>query len=108
MHAVARNEPLIVNGKARQYDREEMLATWRHAQASSLRQRPNIRAVMRGAIGVAKAFAVVGAAGRTTAQSRYAICLKCESNDLGQCLACGCFVAAKVRNRNEQCPSGKW
>ena len=108
MHAVARDEPLIVNGQARPYNREELLTSWRCAQASNSGRRPSIRGVVRGAIGVARAFAGVGAADRLTVKSRYASCLACADNDLGQCRVCGCFVAAKVRNRTERCPLGKW
>jgi hypothetical protein len=110
MHAIARNKPLIVNGQPRPYDREAMLAAWCRTQATrpAVAPRPTIRGAVSGAIGVAKAVARVGAADRATAESRYTVCMGCSQNDLGQCRVCGCFVAAKVRNQSEQCPSQKW
>lgn len=108
MHTICRAEPLLINGQPRDYDRDTMLAAWRRGQTSSLKQRPSIRSVIRGAVGVAKAFAEVATADRPTAESRYKVCLRCADNDLGQCRVCGCFVAVKVRNRSERCPSGRW
>lgn len=114
MHAIARAEPLIVNSELRDYDREVMIAAWRHSQLAAQNSadcsacEPTVSSAVRGTIGMAKAYIGIGAVDRQTAETRYATCQACSRNNLGQCRVCGCFVAAKVRNRNEQCPIAKW
>lgn len=41
-------------------------------------------------------------------QDRLATCGTCPLNENGTCVGCGCFIAAKVQSRVEQCPAGKW
>lgn len=41
-------------------------------------------------------------------QSRFDICKKCKYNKLQTCLKCGCFIPAKVRSPEENCPENFW
>jgi hypothetical protein len=43
-------------------------------------------------------------------EKRYNICLSCPEllNLTKQCKKCGCFMAAKTKILNAQCPIGKW
>lgn len=61
-----------------------------------------------GAIGVAKAALGFDATPRDVLIERLAACDACDANDLGQCSACGCFVAAKARLGAESCPKNRW
>ena len=114
MHTICRAEPLLINGQPREYDRGTTLAAWRRSQSPETQPtccsggKPTIRGAVRGAIGIAKAYSGIGLADRRTAESRYMACQKCQHNDLGRCIICGCFVAAKVRNRSERCPVEQW
>lgn len=43
------------------------------------------------------------------ALQRSFICTECkELNKLGFCNKCGCYIAAKIRAPEEQCPKGYW
>jgi hypothetical protein len=44
------------------------------------------------------------------ARSRYQICLGCPelTATTKQCKQCGCFMNAKTKLRDAQCPLGKW
>ena len=42
------------------------------------------------------------------AKVRYAICRECEHYRMYLCGKCGCFMPAKVRFRNMNCPIGRW
>ncbi|MHC4880176.1 MAG: DUF6171 family protein [Planctomycetota bacterium] len=114
MHTICRAEPLLINGQPRGYDRAVMLAAWRRSQSPETRRaccsedKPTLRGAVRGVIGMARAYTGIGQTDRATAEARYRICQACPHNDLGQCRVCGCFVAAKVRNHDELCPSQKW
>jgi hypothetical protein len=115
MHAIARAEPLIVNGQPRDYDREVMIAAWRRSQSPQPvaepccdKPRRSIVSAARGAIGLAKATAGINAADRDTIEQRYATCQACPHNDCGQCQRCGCWIAPKIRIRSENCPLGTW
>jgi hypothetical protein len=69
--------------------------------------------LVRGAIGVARAVTGTGGADPQLVQDRWNICSRCPQNQLSlglvyKCNLCGCFTWAKVRNRDEKCPAGKW
>ena len=43
------------------------------------------------------------------AQTRMDICNKCDAkNDLNICTACGCFLPAKTKLANAECPMNLW
>lgn len=73
---------------------------------------------VNGAIGVGKAFLGVDATEEDIVKARWTACSgnsaeggdvpKCDQNHYGQCKHCGCYIAAKIRIANEQCPIGKW
>ena len=69
--------------------------------------------IVHGAVGIAKAVAGMGGADAELVKSRTEICGACEhailaAGLLQQCKLCGCSTWAKVRNRGEKCPAGKW
>jgi hypothetical protein len=47
---------------------------------------------------------------KDVADSRYSICQSCPEliSLTKQCKKCGCFMAAKTKLLNAQCPIGKW
>lgn len=73
-------------------------------------------AIVRGAIGLAKAAFGVGAADEATIEARRAICracdraVRCEQKPslFCRCRECGCVLRAKTRLAFESCPLGKW
>ena len=42
------------------------------------------------------------------AEQRAKICAICEQNKDNWCKICKCFIPAKVRSRNSECPSKLW
>lgn len=42
------------------------------------------------------------------ARERLKICLKCSDRKGGICNLCGCFLNAKARLHEEECPIQKW
>ncbi len=51
----------------------------------------------------------------TTRVTRKLTCAKCPQNikmrglgSVGQCAMCGCFIAAKIKLKDEKCPLEKW
>lgn len=66
--------------------------------------------VATGVVGVAKAAAGIDAPSLDIQKERWAICNRCDQNWLGQCKACGCFIAEKIRVKGEKCPEpfNKW
>ena len=74
--------------------------------------------LVTGGIGVGKAFLGVDASEEDVLKARWAIChggsingelvSACDQHHFGQCKACGCFIAAKIRIAGESCPLGKW
>jgi hypothetical protein len=47
---------------------------------------------------------------KDTSDSRYSICQSCPEliSLTKQCKKCGCFMAAKTKLLNAECPIGKW
>jgi hypothetical protein len=43
-----------------------------------------------------------------TATDRFLICKSCPKNEDNVCLACGCFLPAKTKNKDDSCPLHKW
>ena len=49
-----------------------------------------------------------------TINTRYAVCVKCESFDLEQCMECGCLISKKkeffnkLAWKDQECPLKKW
>lgn len=42
-------------------------------------------------------------------KNRLSICEKCDKrNKLNMCTECGCFVIAKTKLKNAECPLNKW
>jgi len=68
--------------------------------------------LIRGGAKLLKSELGVDAADEATMDKRKALCLKCPIYDFGVCVeekgGCGCFVAAKVKLKGEECPQGKW
>ena len=74
---------------------------------------PSDSRLVRGAIGLARAVTGTGGADPALANERWEKCTRCPENHLAlglvhQCNLCGCLTWAKVRNRDEKCPAGKW
>jgi hypothetical protein len=74
---------------------------------------PLARAVVHGAVGIAKAIAGRGGASEELVAQRAAICGTCDKaiitgGVVRRCALCGCSTWAKIRNAAEQCPAGKW
>jgi hypothetical protein len=72
-----------------------------------------LRTIAHGAAGIARALTGTGGADESLIASRTAICAGCEhaqlvAGRLQRCGLCGCATWAKVRNRTEHCPVGKW
>ena len=61
-----------------------------------------------GAINTAKAYLGIDPATPETMKARWAICSKCEHNDLGRCNLCGCGVSEKLRLASQSCPIMLW
>jgi len=68
--------------------------------------------IIKGGAKLLKAELGVDAADEATMKKRKALCLKCPIYDFGVCVeekgGCGCFVAAKIKLKGEECPQGKW
>lgn len=67
--------------------------------------------VAHGAVGIARAVTGTGGASAELIDRRSAICAACEhwrAVGMGRCDLCGCLTWAKVRNKDEKCPVGKW
>lgn len=49
-------------------------------------------------------------ADKKTIDGRKNLCYNCEirNEKLNTCTACGCFIPAKIRLKDEQCPLEKW
>ena len=47
---------------------------------------------------------------KETSLARYKICLECPEliKATKQCRRCGCFMAAKTKLKDAECPIGKW
>lgn len=45
---------------------------------------------------------------KETAKQRFTICGKCEMRDNNRCTICGCYLPAKVKLKNSECPAGEW
>ncbi len=41
-------------------------------------------------------------------EQRWLACLACDAHQRGQCMACGCWTAPKIRLTSEQCPRDAW
>jgi len=71
-----------------------------------------LMSLIRGGAKLLKAELGVDAADEATMAKRKALCLKCPIYDFGVCVeekgGCGCFVAAKIKLKGEECPKGKW
>lgn len=89
----------------------EQLPDGQAASCLPCQQQPpavTLGSVVRGVVGVAKAVTGIGAADRELVRQRLERCYACDDEDLGQCLQCGCFIAAKARVQAEHCPRGLW
>lgn len=73
--------------------------------------------VIRGAVGLTKAFLGVGLADDVTIASRRDICRSCEHSEKKQtpegvkvrkCNLCLCFIGPKTKLKAEKCPADKW
>jgi hypothetical protein len=68
--------------------------------------------LITGGAKLLKAELGIDAADEATMATRKALCLKCPIYDFGVCVeekgGCGCFVAAKIKLKGEECPKGKW
>ena len=74
---------------------------------------PSDSKLVRGAIGIARAVTGTGGTESALVQKRWETCSRCPENHLSfglvyQCNLCGCLTWAKVRNKDEKCPAGKW
>ena len=47
-------------------------------------------------------------ASRELYNERHDICKGCDRLSKGRCQECGCFMAAKCRLADAECPLGKW
>lgn len=64
---------------------------------------------IKGAVKLAKAELSIDKASADTIELRKKMCIPCDQNDIGCCIACGgCYIHAKIRLRREFCPDGKW
>jgi hypothetical protein len=70
--------------------------------------RQTIADLARGAVGVAKAALGRDRAPEDAITARWDSCLACDKHDRGVCLACGCFVGAKIRLASAECPESRW
>ena len=78
---------------------------WRRGDGD---QSPSIGDLARGAVGVARAALGRDRAPEDAITARWDSCLACEKHDRGVCLACGCFVGAKIRLASSACPEARW
>jgi hypothetical protein len=78
---------------------------WKRGDADAT---PSIADLARGAVGVAKAALGRDRAPEDAITARWDSCLACEKHDRGVCLACGCFVGAKIRLASSACPEARW
>lgn len=71
-----------------------------------------LKRLIKGGAGLLKAELGIDAADESTIMNRRSICESCELYEFGVCDetkgGCGCFCAAKVKLKTEQCPKGKW
>jgi hypothetical protein len=67
-----------------------------------------LKRLIQGGAKLLKSELGIDAASDDTIKDRKAKCLNCNYYDFGVCTTCGCFCAAKVKLKSEQCPKGKW
>jgi hypothetical protein len=86
------------NGKTPREKAREKMNAFREAKQKA-----------QGAAQLVKAELGLDKAPEELVQERKAICLACENYDFGVCVKkCRCYLAAKVKLKNEKCPVGKW
>ena len=61
-----------------------------------------------GAVGVTKAALGIDPASQETREARWDVCKSCDQNDLGECKACGCWIAPKISLKSQSCPISLW
>ena len=68
--------------------------------------------LIKGGAKLLKSELGIDAADEATMAKRKETCLGCPIYDFGVCVeedgGCGCFVAAKIKLKGEECPKGKW
>lgn len=62
----------------------------------------------KGAIKLGKAELGIDDVSLDVLQMRRSECQKCDKNEIGRCLECGCYLWAKTKLKREKCPIGKW
>ena len=67
-----------------------------------------LKRLITGGAKLLKSELGIGAADAATITERRGICEACPALDFGVCTDCGCFAAAKVKLKAEQCPREKW
>jgi len=67
-----------------------------------------LKRLIKGSAKLLKAELGIDASDDATIIKRRNLCEACEHYDFGVCMECGCFCAAKVKLKSEQCPKGKW
>jgi hypothetical protein len=67
-----------------------------------------LKKLLRGSVRLLQAELGLDAADEATITKRRELCLNCDQYDFGVCQDCGCFLAAKVKLKSEQCPQDKW
>ena len=63
---------------------------------------------VKGAVKLASAELGIDDVSLDVLNNRRDECSKCDLNDFGRCLSCGCYLWAKTRLKKEKCPIGKW
>ena len=67
-----------------------------------------ISSVVKGGVGLIKAELGIGNVSKEVEVERKNICVSCPHHDFGVCDECGCYLAAKIKLKDEECPVGKW
>lgn len=71
-----------------------------------------LKRLISGGAKLLKSELGIDAADEETVEKRKEVCIKCPIYDFGVCVeekgGCGCFCAAKVKLKGEECPKGKW
>jgi hypothetical protein len=70
-----------------------------------------MKTIVHGAVGITKAVLNLDPVKQEHVMQRLAICRSCpfwSDNFGGQCQKCKCLTWAKVKNKSESCPDGRW
>lgn len=67
-----------------------------------------ISRLVKGGWGLLKSELGADAARPEVIEERKSTCLGCDQYDFGQCANCGCYLAAKIKIKGEECPLGYW